>query len=97
VICTLFPYTTLFRSAEKYGITFKHVEHYYQQPKFIQYWTEKINGTLTEIPEEEHDDTVLVVSAHSLPKGLIVENNDPYPNELHRSEEHTSELQSRFD
>ncbi|HLR19942.1 MAG TPA: ferrochelatase [Staphylococcus sp.] len=76
------------KEAEKYGITFKHVEHYYQQPKFIQYWTEKINGTLTEIPEEEHDDTVLVVSAHSLPKGLIVENNDPYPNELH----HTAQL-----
>ncbi|MEJ7477558.1 ferrochelatase, partial [Staphylococcus saprophyticus] len=58
------------------------VEHYYQQPKFLQYWTEKINETLANIPESEHDDTVLVVYAHSLPKGLIERNNDPYPQEL---------------
>jgi len=76
------------KEADKFGITFKHVEHYYQQPKFIQYWAEKINETLTEIPKDEHDKTVLVVSAHSLPKGLIEKNNDPYPNEL----KHTAEL-----
>ncbi|MGW7986105.1 ferrochelatase [Staphylococcus shinii] len=76
------------QEADKYGIQFKHVAHYYQQPKFIQYWTEKINETLTKIPREEHDETVLVVSAHSLPKGLIEKNNDPYPNELH----HTAQL-----
>ena len=73
------------KEADKYGITFKHVEHYYQQPKFIQYWTEKINETLADIPQDEHDKTVLVVSAHSLPKGLIEKNNDPYPNELHET------------
>ncbi|WP_436862613.1 ferrochelatase [Staphylococcus caeli] len=76
------------KEADKFGITFKNVEHYYQQPKFIQYWTEKINETLAEIPQAEHDETVLVVSAHSLPKGLIEKNNDPYPNEL----KHTAEL-----
>ncbi|MDO5660436.1 MAG: ferrochelatase, partial [Staphylococcus xylosus] len=76
------------KEADKFGIQFKHVAHYYQQPKFIQYWTEKINETLTKIPREEHDETVLVVSAHSLPKGLIEKNNDPYPNELH----HTAQL-----
>ncbi|MCD8859712.1 ferrochelatase [Staphylococcus gallinarum] len=75
-------------AAEQYNITFKHVEHYYEQPKFIQYWTQKINETLTQIPSTEHEDTVLVVSAHSLPKGLIERNNDPYPQELH----HTAEL-----
>ncbi|MCJ1656062.1 ferrochelatase [Staphylococcus sp. NRL 16/872] len=68
--------------ADKYGIKLYHVEHYYQQPKFIEYWTNKINETLEQIPSEEHDETVLVVSAHSLPKGLIERNNDPYPNEL---------------
>ena len=73
--------------ADKYGITLNHVEHYYQQPKFIQYWTEKVNETLEQIPKEEHDETVLVVSAHSLPKGLIEKNNDPYPNELHDTAE----------
>ncbi|BGE82098.1 ferrochelatase [Staphylococcus petrasii] len=68
--------------ADKFGIKLYHVEHYYQQPKFIEYWTNKINETLEQIPSEEHDETVLVVSAHSLPKGLIERNNDPYPNEL---------------
>ena len=29
-------------AAEQYNITFKHVEHYYEQPKFIQYWTQKL-------------------------------------------------------
>ena len=45
-----------------------YVKHYYEQPKFIEYWTNKVNETLAQIPEEEHKDTVLVVSAHSLPK-----------------------------
>ena len=48
-----------------------HVEHYYHQPKFIEYWTNKINETLEQIPQDEHDETILVVSTHSLPKGLI--------------------------
>ena len=47
--------------------------------------TDKINETLNQIPEEEHDETVLIVSAHSLPKGLIERNNDPYPKELHET------------
>lgn len=68
--------------ADKYGIKLHHVEHYYHQPKFIEYWTNKINETLAQIPQDEHDETILVVSAHSLPKGLIEKNNDPYPNEL---------------
>ena len=64
--------------ADKYGIKLTHIKHYYHQPKFIKYWTDKINETLNQIPEEEHDETVLIVSAHSLPKGLIERNNDPY-------------------
>ena len=31
-----------------------HVKHYYEQPKFIEYWTNKVNETLAQIPEEEH-------------------------------------------
>lgn len=73
--------------ADEYGILLTHIKHYYQQPKFIKYWTEKINETLEQIPSQEHDETVLVVSAHSLPKGLIERNNDPYPHELHETAE----------
>ena len=64
--------------ADKYGMKLTHIKHYYHQPKFIKYWTDQINETLNQIPENEHDETVLVVSAHSLPKGLIERNNDPY-------------------
>ncbi|MCY1568506.1 ferrochelatase [Staphylococcus pettenkoferi] len=73
--------------AEKYDIKLTHVKHYFKQPKFIQYWTEKVNETLAQIPKDEHDNTVLVVSAHSLPKGMIERNNDPYPQELHETAE----------
>ena len=73
--------------ADEYGIQLTHIKHYYQQPKFIKYWTEKINETLEQIPNQEHDETVSVVSAHSLPKGLIERNNDPYPHELHETAE----------
>lgn len=73
--------------ADEYGIQLTHIKHYYQQPKFIKYWTEKINETLEQIPSQELDETVLVVSAHSLPKGLIERNNDPYPHELHETAE----------
>ena len=75
------------KKADEYGIQLTHIKHYYQQPKFIKYWTEKINETLEQIPSQEHDETVLVVSAHSLPKGLIERNNDPYPHELHETAE----------
>ena len=75
------------QEAEKYGIQLHHVKHYYHQPKFLEFWTNQINDTLKQIPSEEHDDTVLVVSAHSLPKGLIERNNDPYPKELHDTAE----------
>lgn len=68
--------------AEKYGIQLTHVKSFYQQPKFIQYWVKQINQTLTDIPAEEHDDTVLVVSAHSLPEKMIMESHDPYPEQL---------------
>ncbi|MEJ7540346.1 ferrochelatase [Staphylococcus intermedius] len=68
--------------ADTYGIQLHHVEHYYQQQSFIDYWTMRVNETLENIPQEEHAKTVLVVSAHSLPEKMIKESNDPYPFEL---------------
>lgn len=70
------------KAAEPYGIELKHVKSFYQQPKFIQYWVKQVNETLKTIPEAEHDQTVLVVSAHSLPERMIIESNDPYPEQL---------------
>ncbi|MDT0692727.1 ferrochelatase [Staphylococcus chromogenes] len=68
--------------ANEYGIRLFHVKHYYQQPKFQEYWTMRVDEILANIPQEEHAKTVLVVSAHSLPEKMIKESNDPYPMEL---------------
>ncbi|GGB02166.1 ferrochelatase [Macrococcus hajekii] len=67
--------------ADKYGIKLHHVNDFYKQDKFIQYWTERIDTELERITEAEWNDTVLIVSAHSLPE-KIKESGDPYPDQL---------------
>lgn len=67
--------------AAKYGITIKSVESYYQQQPFIDFWTDAVKQSLSEIPEGEQDDTAVIVSAHSLPE-KIKEHNDPYPDQV---------------
>ncbi|UEX90870.1 ferrochelatase [Staphylococcus ratti] len=68
--------------AAEFGIQLHHVQRYYNQPKFTEYWTMRVNEILANIPQSEHDKTMLVVSAHSLPERMIKESNDPYPSEL---------------
>lgn len=70
------------KKAAEFGIQLRHVQHYYHQPKFIEYWTMRVNEILANIPQVEHDQTMLIVSAHSLPEKMIKESNDPYPKEL---------------
>ncbi|MDW0112568.1 ferrochelatase [Sporosarcina saromensis] len=67
--------------ADKYGIAITSVESWYKQPKFIQYWAEKIRGTFTSMNEAEREKACLVVSAHSLPE-KIKQFGDPYPEQL---------------
>jgi len=57
------------------------VESWYDEPKFIQYWTEKVSETFNTMSEEERAKACLIVSAHSLPEKIIA-NGDPYPNQL---------------
>ncbi|MBC1499276.1 ferrochelatase [Listeria weihenstephanensis] len=61
------------------GPTIKTIDSWYDEPKFIDMWAKRINAV--EIPKEELDQTVLVVSAHSLPE-KIKEHGDPYPDQL---------------
>lgn len=67
--------------ADKYGIAITSVESWYKQPKFIQYWSEKIRDTFTSMNEAEREIACLVVSAHSLPE-KIKQFGDPYPEQL---------------
>ncbi|MBC1569783.1 ferrochelatase [Listeria sp. FSL L7-1425] len=69
-------------AAEKLGgIEIKAINDWYKQPKFIQMWADRINETAKQIPAYELIDTVLIVSAHSLPE-KIKQHNDPYPYQL---------------
>ncbi|MBC1671318.1 ferrochelatase [Listeria welshimeri] len=63
------------------GIEIKAIDEWYKQPKFINMWAERINETAKQIPADELMDTVLIVSAHSLPE-KIKQHNDPYPDQL---------------
>jgi protoporphyrin/coproporphyrin ferrochelatase len=67
--------------AEKYGIQITSVESWYKEPKFIEYWADKVKGTYESMSVEERSNACLIVSAHSLPE-KIVANGDPYPEQL---------------
>jgi len=67
--------------AEKHGITLSSVEDWYDEDGFIQYWTNAINRTYTEMSKAEQGEAVLIVSAHSLPE-KILQDGDPYPEQL---------------
>ncbi|EIB5317205.1 ferrochelatase [Listeria monocytogenes] len=63
------------------GPSIKAINDWYKQSKFIQMWADRINETAKQIPADELLDTVLIVSAHSLPE-KIKQHNDPYPDQL---------------
>ncbi len=67
--------------ADKYGIKIASVESWYTQPKFVQYWVDKVKETFAQMPEEERANAALIVSAHSLPE-KIISMGDPYADQL---------------
>ncbi|EUJ25395.1 ferrochelatase [Listeria floridensis FSL S10-1187] len=68
-------------SAKIGGPKITTINEWYKNPKFIQMWADRINQTAAEIPADELEKTVLVVSAHSLPE-KIKQFGDPYPDQL---------------
>ena len=67
--------------AAKYGINISSVESWYTQPKFVQYWVDKVKEKFAQMPEEERANAALIVSAHSLPE-KIISMGDPYADQL---------------
>ena len=67
--------------AKKHGIQIDSVESWYDHPGFIKFWADGIRETYNNIPEEEREETVLIVSAHSLPE-KILKDGDPYADQL---------------
>ncbi len=74
------------QQAENLGIRLTSVESWYKEPKFIQYWVDRLNETIASMSEEERNHFVLIVSAHSLPE-KILQQNDPYPDQLRETAE----------
>ncbi len=67
--------------ADKHGIKITSVESWYKEPKFIEFWVDKVRGTFDSMSEEERANACLIVSAHSLPEKIIAA-GDPYPEQL---------------
>ncbi|WP_226682595.1 ferrochelatase [Sutcliffiella horikoshii] len=68
--------------AEKIGgPSIVSVESWYDEPKFIQYWVDRVKETFGSMDEAEREKAVLIVSAHSLPE-KIIQMGDPYPKQL---------------
>lgn len=68
--------------ADKLGnLTITSIESWYKEPKFIQYWVDKIKDVYASMPSEEKEAACLVVSAHSLPE-KILQFGDPYKDQL---------------
>lgn len=69
-------------AAEKLGgPVITSVESWYDEPKFIQYWVDRVKETYAGMSSEERESAVLIVSAHSLPQ-RILQSGDPYPKQL---------------
>ncbi|MDM5317749.1 ferrochelatase [Fictibacillus sp. b24] len=68
-------------SAKIGGPSFVTIDSWYDEPKYVQYWADGIKQTFNTIPEDEHDKTVVIFSAHSLPE-KILQMGDPYPAQL---------------
>ncbi len=73
--------------AEKLGgPNIQTIESWYQEPKFIEYWANKVKEIYAQMPVEEEEQAVLIVSAHSLPE-KIIQFGDPYPQQLQETAE----------
>ncbi|MER2047827.1 MAG: ferrochelatase [Solibacillus sp.] len=70
-------------AAEKLGGTLNitSVEAWYDEPKFIEFWKDAVNGELAKMTEEERANACLIVSNHSLPEKIKLA-GDPYEEQL---------------
>lgn len=66
--------------AKKQNIHLTSVESWYDAPGFIDYWAKAIENVYESMTEDEKKSSVIIYSAHSLPKRMLV--NDPYPDQL---------------
>jgi ferrochelatase len=63
------------------GLTIYSIDSWYKEPKFVDYWANKLKDTYDKMSQEERKNAALIVSAHSLPE-KILQYGDPYPDQL---------------
>ena len=77
--------------AEKLGgLKITCVESWYDAPKFVQYWVDRMKETIAAMTEEQRESYALIVSAHSLPE-KILQLKDPYPEQLRETAQFIAE------
>ncbi|GIN84090.1 ferrochelatase [Heyndrickxia sporothermodurans] len=62
------------------------IESWYHEPKFINYWVDRLTETYASMTDDERNASCLIVSAHSLPE-KILQFGDPYPDQLKETAE----------
>jgi ferrochelatase len=63
-----------------------HVDDWYKEERFIQYWVREVEAILEPMNEEQRVKTAFIFSAHSLPE-KILNFGDPYPEQLKQTAE----------
>lgn len=60
------------------------IDSWYDEPKFIQYWSSQLEKLFQGMSSEEKENAVVIFSAHSLPE-KIIGMGDPYPQQLEKT------------
>lgn len=69
------------KAADEHNVEIRSVVDWYDRPGFISYWAKEIEELYQSLPEEEKAESVLIVSAHSLPEKILA-GGDPYTEQL---------------
>lgn len=69
-------------TAESLGDLKLHtIDSWYDEPAFTDYWANQLKEAVSKLSETEREKTVVIFSAHSLPK-RILQVNDPYAQQI---------------
>jgi len=68
------------------GPIITHVDDWYREERFIQYWVREVEEILEPMNENEREKTAFIFSAHSLPEKILTY-GDPYPEQLKQTAE----------
>ncbi|MEH6939904.1 ferrochelatase [Bacillus sp. JJ664] len=68
------------------GPIITHVDDWYREERFIQYWVREVEEILEPMNDHEREKTAFIFSAHSLPEKILTY-GDPYPEQLKQTAE----------